>query len=84
MCLMRSIREVREAHGWSVRETEIVTGMAYSSLAKVERGSGLLYQGDGNWQYNWKTPKSYAGKCRIMRLNLADGAIDRTANFQFK
>jgi hypothetical protein len=49
--------------------------------------SGLQYLGDGYWQFNWKTPKSYAGRCRIMRLNLLDQAgivSTRTANFQFK
>mgnify|MGYP003394120957 CR=1 FL=1 len=49
--------------------------------------SGLQYLGDGNWQFNWKTPKTYAGQCRVMRLNLADEAgkpTTRTANFQFK
>jgi Concanavalin A-like lectin/glucanases superfamily len=49
--------------------------------------SGLQYLGDGNWQFNWKTPKSYAGQCRIMRLNLADQediTSTRTAKFQFK
>jgi hypothetical protein len=46
--------------------------------------SGLQYLGDGNWQFNWKTPKSYAGQCRTMRLNLADGDQDRIAHFQFK
>jgi Tol biopolymer transport system component len=44
--------------------------------------SGLQYLGDGNWQFNWKTPKSYAGMCRVMHLNLADG-VSRTASFQF-
>ena len=33
--------------------------------------SGLQYQGDGNWQYNWKTPKTYAGQCRTFTINLA-------------
>ncbi len=46
--------------------------------------SGLQYLGNGNWQLNWKTPKSYAGQCRVMRLNLADGATDRLAEFKFK
>jgi len=45
--------------------------------------SGLQYLGDGNWQYNWKTPKEYAGKCRTMILNLKDGTT-YTANFKFK
>jgi hypothetical protein len=46
--------------------------------------SGLQYLGNGNWQLNWKTPKSYAGQCRVMRLNLADGTTDRLAEFKFK
>jgi Tol biopolymer transport system component len=46
--------------------------------------SGLQYLGDGYWQFNWKTPKSYAGQCRIMTLNLNDGGTDRTATFIFK
>lgn len=46
--------------------------------------SGLQYLGDGNWQFNWKTPKTYAGQCRVMSLNLADGVTGRTASFQFK
>jgi hypothetical protein len=47
-------------------------------------GSGLQYQGNGTWQFNWKTPKTYAGQCRVMRLNLADGVSNRTAEFRFK
>jgi hypothetical protein len=35
--------------------------------------SGLLYQGNGNWQWNWKTPKEYAGQCRVARVTLSDG-----------
>jgi len=46
--------------------------------------SGLQYLGDGYWQFNWKTPKSYAGQCRTMSLNLSDGVLTRTANFMFK
>jgi hypothetical protein len=46
--------------------------------------SGLQYLGNGNWQFNWKTPKSYAGQCRRMKLNLADGTVDRVADFKFK
>ena len=45
--------------------------------------SGLQYLGDGNWQFNWKTPKSYAGQCRTMTLTLNDGTT-RKASFQFK
>ena len=45
--------------------------------------SGLQYQGNGNWQYNWKTAKGDAGKCRMMVLTLADGT-QYTAIFKFK
>jgi hypothetical protein len=46
-------------------------------------GSGLQYLGDGTWQFNWKTPTSYAGQCRTMSLHLNDGATGRTAVFAF-
>jgi hypothetical protein len=49
--------------------------------------SGLQYLGDGRWQFVWKTPSSYAGKCRIMNLNLSDGlgaGLGRVAKFRFK
>jgi Tol biopolymer transport system component len=45
--------------------------------------SGLQYLGEGNWQFNWKTPKSYAGQCRKLVLKLADGT-SHLANFSFK
>lgn len=45
--------------------------------------SGLQYLGNGNWQYNWKTPKSYAGQCRTLSLNLKDGAAAHFASFKF-
>jgi hypothetical protein len=44
--------------------------------------SGLQYMGSGNWQFNWKTPKTYSG-CRTMVLKLSDGST-HTAEFQFK
>jgi len=30
--------------------------------------SGLQYLGNGNWQFNWKTLKTYAGQCRVARV----------------
>src|SRR5262249_21654862 len=36
--------------------------------------SGLLYQGGGNWQFNWKTPKNYAGICLVVRVTLSDSS----------
>jgi hypothetical protein len=45
--------------------------------------SGLQYIGDGLWQFNWKTPKSYAGQCRVMVLKMADGGA-HSAHFRFQ
>ena len=46
--------------------------------------SGLQYLGDGYWQYNWKTPKNYAGKCRTMYVLFQGGQTSPTVTFQFK
>ena len=44
--------------------------------------SGLQNLGAGEYQFNWKTPKSYAGSCMTLHLDLGEG-ITRTASFQF-
>jgi hypothetical protein len=44
--------------------------------------SGLQNLGDGYYQLNWKSPSTYAGSCRRLRLDLGEGAY-RTADFQF-
>jgi hypothetical protein len=59
------------------------TGPPPDAIETYSGDSGLQYLGDGNWQFNWKTPKSYAGQCRTMTLTLNDGT-SRSANFQFK
>ena len=45
--------------------------------------SGLQYLGDGWWQFNWKTPKTYKGQCRTMKLTLDDKS-EHTVSFSFK
>ena len=45
--------------------------------------SGLQNLGDGYYQWNWKTPKSYSSSCKLLRLDLGDG-IKHEALFQFK
>jgi PKD repeat protein len=45
--------------------------------------SGLQNLGNGYYQFNWKTPKSYANSCKTMHLDLGEG-ITRQALFQFK
>jgi len=50
-------------------------------------GSGLQYLGDGYWQFNWKTSRSYAGTCRDAYINYErDAAVKASppATFQFK
>jgi hypothetical protein len=44
--------------------------------------SGLQNLGDGYYQFNWKTPNSYANSCKEMRLDLEEG-IFRIAIFEF-
>jgi hypothetical protein len=46
-------------------------------------GSGLQNLGDGYYQFNWKTPKTYAGSCKTLKLDLGDGQ-EHSALFQFK
>jgi hypothetical protein len=55
-----------------------------SSVEEFAAGSsGLQYQGNGWWQFNWKTPKSYKAQCRVMKLTLDDKS-EHTASFSFK
>ena len=44
--------------------------------------SGLQDLGGGYYQFNWKTPKDYAGSCKTMKVDLGD-AISHTALFKF-
>jgi probable HAF family extracellular repeat protein len=48
----------------------------------VAGSAGLQYSGDGYWQFNWKTPKTYAGRCGKMVLTLGDVAHE--ADFKFR
>ena len=45
--------------------------------------SGLQNLGGGYYQLNWATPKSYAGSCKTLRLDIGDGRV-RTAEFSFR
>jgi hypothetical protein len=55
-----------------------------NSVEEVAAGnSGLQYLGDGWWQFNWKTSKTYKGQCRVMKLTLDDKS-EHTASFSFK
>lgn len=58
-------------------------GGSADAIEQYAGSSGLQYLGDGNWQFNWKTPTSYAGQCQTMTLNLRDHGSGRTAAFIF-
>ena len=45
--------------------------------------SGLQNLGDGYYQFNWKTPKSYKKSCKTLTLDFGEGTA-HTATFQFK
>jgi hypothetical protein len=47
-------------------------------------GSGLQYNDDGYWQFNWKTPKTYTNTCRAMYVLLDSGATSPVVKFRFK
>jgi hypothetical protein len=49
----------------------------------VASGSALQNLGDGYYQLNWKSSKTYAGSCRKVDLDLGEG-ITRPALFKFK
>jgi hypothetical protein len=45
--------------------------------------SGLQDLGGGYYQFNWKTPKEYAGSCKTMKVDLGDSDPSHTALFKF-
>ncbi|MDO9140525.1 MAG: PxKF domain-containing protein [Methylobacter sp.] len=87
-----------DANGLPVEDAASFTGFysypidcetgAHSPHDAVEEyapgNSGLQYKGNGEWQYNWKTPKSYWGTCRAMYVEFNSGAISPVTHFQFK
>ena len=46
--------------------------------------SGLQYNGDGYWQFNWKTPKTYAATCRSMYVLFDSEQTSPAVKFLFK
>ena len=44
--------------------------------------SGLQNLGDGNYQFNWKTPKAYASSCKTLSVDVGDD-VGHTAEFRF-
>lgn len=44
--------------------------------------SGLQNLGDGAYRFVWASPKSYAGSCKLLRVDLGDG-VGHTVEFAF-
>jgi hypothetical protein len=58
-------------------------GTAADQIEEYAAGSsGLQNLGDGFYQYNWKTPKSYKNSCKLLTLDIGDG-VPHTAQFFF-
>lgn len=57
-------------------------GTPVVAIEKYAGNSGLQNLGNGNYQYDWKTPAGYANTVRALHLDLGDGT-DRTARFSF-
>lgn len=90
---------ITDANGVGISDPTTFVSIG-SALGMLDRGrcrrgqgerhgsSGLQFDGNGNWQINWKTPKAYVGQCRTMYLNLTnvtpDTPTSETAHFQFK
>ena len=71
----------------SLTSAEIGCGVlvagAVDTVETYSGSSGLQYLGSGSWQFNWKTPASYANSCRSMKVTLKDGST-HIAYFNFK
>jgi len=60
------------------------TGTTTDAIEVYTAGSsGLQNLGDGYYQFNWKSPTTYANSCKTLTLTLSDGTV-YTALFQFK
>jgi alpha-tubulin suppressor-like RCC1 family protein len=71
----------------SVTLTSVASGCSASAPSDTleeyaSTTSGLQNQGNGYYQFNWQTERSWSG-CRTLRLDLGDGVL-RTALFQFR
>ena len=67
----------------SVTSLSCPSGTSTDTIEEDAAGSsGLQNLGEGYYQFNWQTPKSYATSCKTMQLDLGEG-IHRTARFSF-
>ncbi|MDX6512271.1 MAG: hypothetical protein QOE36_1775 [Gaiellaceae bacterium] len=67
-----------------VTQISCATGAPESVVGDAtSAGSSSLSYGNKQYVFVWKTDKAWAGTCKQLNLNLADGS-DRTASFRFK
>ena len=50
---------------------------------QVIRGSSLQNLGNGNYQYDWKSPTAYGNSCKVVALDFGEGSGPRNVKFQF-
>ena len=62
----------------STAPTSLATVNAVPEIAAST--GGLQYKGDGNWQFNWKTPKDYANTCRVLVVQFFDPSAAGSSN----
>jgi hypothetical protein len=66
-----------------VQDLNCSAGSTTDQIEEYASGSsGLQNLGGGYYQFNWKTPTTYAASCKTMHLELGEGAT-RTALFEF-
>src|SRR5205823_6194119 len=67
----------------TVQTLSCTSGTTTDNLEEYATGSsGLLNLGNGRYQFNWQPPSTYAGSCKTMRLDVADG-VTHQALFTF-
>jgi hypothetical protein len=73
--------------GVTVRAVGLSCSLA-TSLDQIEEyaanSSGLQNLGDGNYQFNWKTPTTYANSCKSIALDFGAYVESPSAYFTFK
>lgn len=69
----------------SSRAIDCASGAAIGEVLDGDTAgsSGLSYHGDGIWQYNWQSSRTWRNTCRLMTVTLNDGST-LSAKFAFK
>jgi hypothetical protein len=64
---------------------DALTGSPADAVEEYAAGdSGLQYNGDGYWQFNWKTLKTYASTCRAAYVEFNSTLTSPVVTFKFK